>query len=120
MRLHRLVPLVQRHGPFQELVSTLDTSQRSVLSAITPARPLGLAAFHTSIQRPLLLVVARPGEARAFASELRAWCADPEAVLLFPETDALPYDRLPNEPDKLAERLGVLQRLSGLARDSTP
>ena len=32
----------------------------------------------------------------------------PSRCVLFPETDALPYDRLPNDPDKLAERLGTL------------
>ncbi|MDQ3809386.1 MAG: transcription-repair coupling factor, partial [Chloroflexota bacterium] len=53
-------------------------------------------------------------DARAYANELRAWLSDPDAVLLFPETDALPYDRLPNDPDKLAERLGTLQRLAGV------
>ena len=64
----------------------------------------------------MLLLTGRPSEARVYANELRAWAHDPDAVLLFPETDALPYDRLPNDPDKLAERLGTLERLAGLAR----
>ena len=34
-------------------------------------------------------------------------------MLLYPETDALPYDRLPSDPDKLTERLTALERLSG-------
>src|SRR5439155_14832840 len=37
-----------------------------------------------------------------------------------PETDALPYDRLPNDPDKLAERLGTLARLAGRTPTATP
>ena len=38
--------------------------------------------------------------------------------MLFPETDALPYDYLPNDADKLADRLGALQYLSGTRRMS--
>jgi transcription-repair coupling factor (superfamily II helicase) len=79
-----------------------------------------VAAVHASLGRPLLLVTSRPSEARNYANELRAWAADPDAVLLFPETDALPYDRLPNDPDKLAERLGTLERLAGLSRETSP
>ncbi len=44
--------------------------------------------------------------------ELRAWAVDPHAVRLFPETDALPYDYLPNDPDKLADRLAAIHGLS--------
>src|SRR5918912_1193588 len=60
------------------------------VSAITPARPYALAALHAALARPLLLL----------------------------ETDALPYDRLPNDADKLADRLAVLQRLAGLDPDA--
>ncbi|HET6315154.1 MAG TPA: DEAD/DEAH box helicase, partial [Chloroflexota bacterium] len=99
----------------------LNAQQRSVvLSAITPARACALAALHAAVQRPLLLVTGRPSDARNYANELRAWAADPDAVLLFPETDALPYDRLPNDPDKLAERLGTLERLTGLLQPGSP
>ncbi|MBV9583085.1 MAG: transcription-repair coupling factor, partial [Chloroflexi bacterium] len=46
--------------------------------------------------------------------------ADPDAVLLYPETDALPYDRLPSDPDKLTERLSVLERLSTAEQSVAP
>ena len=50
--------------------------------------------------------LGRPSEARGYANELRAWAADPDAVLLFPETDALPYDRLPNDPGQAGRAAG--------------
>src|SRR6266581_7174391 len=115
MRLHPLLAALDRHPRFNALVEALRTrsSGTQILSAITPARPFALAALHAALGRPMLLIAGRPSEARTYANELRAWAANPDDVLLFPETDALPYDRLPNDPDKLAERLGVLERLSG-------
>lgn len=121
MRLHPLLPRLQAFPSFQRMLDDVGASRgRAVLSTITPARPFALAALHAACGRPVLLIAGRPSEARVYANELRAWAADPEAVLLFPETDALPYDRLPNDPDKLAERLGTLERLAGLAPDKTP
>jgi transcription-repair coupling factor (superfamily II helicase) len=123
MRLHPLLAALDRDPVFQRLVDALRASSgrgSRVLSAITPARPYALAALHAALGRPMLLVAGRPSEARAFVNELRAWVPDAESVLLFPETDALPYDRLPNDPDKLAERLGTVERLAGLAAHKTP
>ncbi|MBV9173322.1 MAG: DEAD/DEAH box helicase, partial [Chloroflexi bacterium] len=114
MRLQSLLAALQNDDGFQQLLAIArqpSAQAAPVLSAITPARPFALAALHAAVRRPMLLVVGRPSEARGYVNELRAWAADPDSVLLFPETDALPYDRLPNEPDKLAERLSTLERL---------
>src|SRR5437660_1070570 len=122
MRLHPLLSALDRHPSFRELVEALRTpgAGTRILSAISPARAYALAALHAALERPMLVVTGRPSEARTYANELRAWARDPDAVLLFPETDALPYDRLPNDPDKLAERLGTLERMAGLAKDTAP
>src|SRR5579864_5090293 len=123
MRLHPLLQALNEHPNFRDLVQSLQTNGGAgphVLSAITPARPYALAALHAAAGRPMLLITGRPSEARAYANELRAWAADPEAVLLFPETDALPYDRLPSDPDKLTERLIALERLAAVTQESAP
>ena len=124
MRLHTLLAALDAQPAFKRLVEALGaagaSSATETLSIITPARPYALAAMHAALGRPVLLVAGRPSEARAYANELRAWAQDPASVLLFPETDALPYDRLPNDPDKLAERLGTLASLAGQTRTTTP
>src|SRR2546430_15380437 len=122
MRLHPLLAALDQYPTFRSLVEALRTpgAGTRVLSAITPARAYALAALHAALERPMLLITGRPSEARIYANELRAWTSDPDAVLLFPETDALPYDRLPNDPDKLAERLGTLERLAGVRDRGTP
>src|SRR5919202_270185 len=123
MRLHPLLGALRADTDFQRLLEQLGTSgpsQMPVLSVITPARPYALAALHAALSRPMLVLVARPSEARAYANELRAWAVEADDVLLFPETDALPYDRLPNDADKLAERLSTLERLAVPALDARP
>jgi len=119
MRLTSLLPVLQKHASFRRFLLE-DIDRGPSLSVITAARPYALAALHAALRQPILLVVARPGEARAYANELSAWSEDPDAVWLFPETDALPYDYLPNEPHKLADRLGVLQHLAGVAPGPAP
>jgi transcription-repair coupling factor (superfamily II helicase) len=121
MRLHPLLPRLQALPVFVRAVDALKSQhERVVLSTITPARPFALAALHAALQQPILLITSRPADARNYANELRAWAAEPDAVLLFPETDALPYDRLPNDQDKLAERLGTLERLARVVHGGTP
>src|SRR5262249_59996616 len=121
MRLKPLLASLARDPTFGALVDALETHDRGqVLSAITPARPFALAALQAALGRPMLLITGRPSEARLYANELRSWAADPDAVLLFPETAALPYDRLPSDPDKLTERLSALERLAGLSQHTSP
>jgi transcription-repair coupling factor (superfamily II helicase) len=122
MRLHPLLAALDQSPTFRSLVEALRTpgAGTRVLSAITPARAFALAGLHAALERPMLLITGRPSEARVYANELRAWTSTPDAVLLFPETDALPYDRLPNDTDKLAERLSALERLAGLSKDRRP
>jgi transcription-repair coupling factor (superfamily II helicase) len=120
MRLHALLGVLDRQPTFQQLVEDLSAPEATprLLSAITPARPYALAALHAALNRSMIVVAGRVSEARGYANELRAWVRDPESVLLFPETDALPYDRLPNDPDKLVDRLSTLERLAGLRTTS--
>src|SRR5438552_15563397 len=121
MQLHPLLAALNGEPVFQRLLNALKTQRGThVLSAITPARSFALAALHAEIQKPMLLVVGRPSDARQYANELRAWSRYPDSVLLFPETDALPYDRLPNDNDKLSERLSALERPSGRSSDRHP
>src|SRR5579864_6816861 len=123
MRLHPLLRALNDHPSFGALVQALQIpggAGPQVLSAITPARAYALAALHAALRRPMLLITGRPSEARTYANELRAWVEDVDAVLLFPETDALPYDRLPSDPDKLTERLTALERLAGLSQQTAP
>ena len=87
MRLHRLLPLLQDHPAFRRLVGQIEDRAASapgrseggrargsappvpVVSVITPARPLVLAVLHATLGRPMLLVSARPSDARRYADK---------------------------------------------------
>ncbi len=84
-------------------------------SALDAAKPALIAALHGELARPTILLVGRLARARQIADELAAWSETPDDVRLFPEADALPYERLPMGPEHLYERLGAMLALAGLA-----
>ncbi|MGE3912218.1 MAG: transcription-repair coupling factor, partial [Chloroflexota bacterium] len=51
------------------------------------------------------------GSARQHWEDLQVWTPEPANVLLFPAPDALPYERLPEDPALVARRVEVLARL---------
>ena len=75
------------------------------------AKAATVAALFRASGRPLLLVVARPEQAEALAEELAAWLGEGGPVLLFPDREALPYERLAPDQQAVAGRLQALARL---------
>ncbi|MCC6178054.1 MAG: transcription-repair coupling factor [Chloroflexi bacterium] len=111
--LSALLPTLRRHPAFEDLTQALtgapcDEPHR--LSVADPAKPYALAALHAALGRSLVLLTARPGHARQLWEDLTAW--SPVEVLHFPAPDALPYERLPEDPDITARRVDVLTRLA--------
>jgi transcription-repair coupling factor (superfamily II helicase) len=113
MNLSRLLPTVQEYPGFQEHLARLtsDAGQPVSLSVADVAKPYLLAALHAALERPILLVTARPNHARFLRDEIAAWHPRPDSVLLFPEQDALPFEPLPPDQQTTSERLEVLTRL---------
>jgi transcription-repair coupling factor (superfamily II helicase) len=61
----------------------------------------------------MLVLTPRPRHADALFDELQAWLgSDAGRVMLFPERDALPYERLTPDPDDVRARLEVLDALA--------
>jgi transcription-repair coupling factor (superfamily II helicase) len=89
-----------------------------VAPALTAARPALVATLATLAERPLLYVVGS-GEAALRAREDLCQWLDPEAVLLFPAGDALPYEPMSPGNDVIAGRLRVLRRLAQEPRTGT-
>ncbi len=105
MNLSALLPLVERALP--------NFSESSVPSSLTiaeAAKPAALAALSRA-RTTLLLLLARPDQAAAFADELAAWLGDAGAVALFPEQDTVPYQRAAHDTRATEERLEVLRAL---------
>jgi transcription-repair coupling factor (superfamily II helicase) len=113
MNLADLLPTLQQESAFRALIARIErtTDQPVDLSVADAAEPYVLAALHDALARPMLLLVARPNQARAIRDEIACWHPRPDDVLLFPEQDALPFEPLPPDPQASAERLAVLTRL---------
>ncbi|MFH1169750.1 MAG: CarD family transcriptional regulator, partial [Chloroflexota bacterium] len=80
-------------------------------AVLEAARPYLVAAMHRSLPVPTLLITARPENARRLYEQLAAWGCP--GVMLFPEPDALPYERITSDAAAEWERVKVLAALSG-------
>jgi transcription-repair coupling factor (superfamily II helicase) len=114
--LAALLPTLQQAPAFKELLRGVAGARPGAeavrLSVADPAKPYAIAALHAALGRCVLLLTARPGSARQLWEDLLAWAPDPDAVLLFPAPDALPYEKLPEDPALVARRVDVLAHLA--------
>src|SRR5947209_8511679 len=107
MDLSALLPVIDGAVGLDRLRSRMSTTRSLLLGVSDGAMAAVLAALSRDVAVPLLIVVPRPQHAKALVDELRAWLggADADRVLLYPERDALPYERLQPDPDDICSRL---------------
>jgi transcription-repair coupling factor (superfamily II helicase) len=118
MNLSGLLALANRIPAYRQLLEALssdDGDRPAPLQLLNSARPYLLAALHADLDRPLVAVVARIDQARQVFQQLGGWSATPGRVLLFPEPDALPYERIPWSSDTVHRRIATLAALSSPA-----
>ncbi len=111
-----LDPILQQlaaHERINALTITLRqeaAARLQVAPVIGAARVVISAALSALLARPLLFVVGNTEAALRAREDLCQWLA-PESVLLFPSSDALPYEHMSPGIDVIAGRLRVLRRL---------
>jgi transcription-repair coupling factor (superfamily II helicase) len=111
MNLSGLLPDLQSALEEHGLAARLDDGTPLLLGLPDGAKA-ALVATLASTGRPVLVVSPRPDRAAALAEEVASWLGDPERVHLFPEREALPYERLAPDPLTLRDRLRTLYALS--------
>jgi transcription-repair coupling factor (superfamily II helicase) len=84
------------------------------------ARPAVIAALSERLDAPLLWLVEQPDEARAVADSLAAYLEDPLRVHVLPAPDAMPYERIPWDPNTRELRLAALTALYRWTSTSDP
>src|SRR5215212_4302894 len=113
--LAALLPILQRAPAFEELQRSVAGARPggdpSRLSVVAVSLKKKIAALHAALGRTLVLLTARPGTARQLWEDLLAWAENPADILHFPAPDALPYEKLPEDPSLVARRVDVLARL---------
>src|SRR5438876_1935874 len=107
MDLSALLPVIDGSVDLDRLRSRMSTTRSLLLGVSDGAKAAVLAALSRDVAVPMLIIVPRPQHADALVDELRAWLggADADRVLLYPERDALPYERLQPDPEDICVRL---------------
>ena len=71
-------------------------------------------------EAPVLVITATRARAVSLADQLTAWLGDHAEVLVFPEPDVLPYERIAPDPRLLRERLRTLHHLQAAHQQGRP
>ena len=104
MDLSALLPVIDQTVGLDRLRSRMSAQSRSCSASATARRRRCSRRSRATRSRPILVIAPRPQHAEALVDELAAWLgADAgRRVLLFPERDALPYERLSPDPRRCA------------------
>ncbi len=112
MDISGLLPTIEQAPGFRDLRERLAApTSREVAGLADAAKPAALAALISTESGPSLVVTGRASRAQQLAEELAAWLGEGRRVLLFPERDVLPFERLSPDPETVRERLSALSAL---------
>ncbi|MEE8352891.1 MAG: transcription-repair coupling factor, partial [Dehalococcoidales bacterium] len=108
--LSSLLDLAGEMPDYLGLVDALGDNEAVTAEVLDAAKPYLVAALYRALARPMLVVTALPDSARRLADQLTVWCPAAD-VRLFPEPDALPYERVAADSPGELDRLQVLSAL---------
>jgi len=116
--LTELLSLIEEMPAYRQLLDRLEReSGHAHVAVLDAAKPYFIAALFRRRRRPMLVVSAQPDMARRLYEQLLVWCHS-SCVRLFPEPEALPYERTPLDDSAELERLQALSVLAGMTADS--
>jgi len=120
--LTQLLHLIEKMPAYHRLREDLQQVENSAVVVLDAARPYLVAALYRSFRRPVLVITARPENAKKLYEQLAIWSGT--QVKLFPEPDTLPYEHVVSDAATALERVRVLSELadcnSGEAGESPP
>ncbi len=105
LNLTQLLYLIDEMPAYRQLVNELGQKNgRTRAAVLDAAKPYLIAALYQSLHRPMLVVTAQPENGKKLYEQLLLWCPSNQ-VKLFPEPDALPYERIASDNSTEMERL---------------
>ncbi len=117
--LTQLLHLIDEIPAYGQLVDELEKEMGSARAAVPDAaKPYFIASLYHRLQIPMLVVTAQPENGKKLYEQLLIW-RDSSQVKLFPEPDALPYERIASDNSTELERLQVLSALANIAGDDS-
>ncbi len=117
MRLTGLLQALEALPGFQKLGDSLITASAEQRCASVPdaAKPMIIAGLKKRLQVSTMVVVPRPEDAQELWDQLRLWLGEDYPLYLYPEQDALPYERLATDISPGYQRLKALAALLGFS-----
>ncbi len=114
--LTQLLHLIDEMPAYRQLTGKLQqpTISCATVVVLNAAKPYLIAALHRSLRLPVLLVTPKPENCKKLYDQLLIWCKSSQ-VKLFPEPDALPYQRITSDISTELERVQVLSTLANIA-----
>jgi transcription-repair coupling factor (superfamily II helicase) len=116
--LNKLLKLIESMPAFHGLLEELTENKTGTAVALNAARPYLIAALFENLKAPVLVITGQPENAKKLHEQLSAWCSSSQ-IHLFPEPDALPYERLASDIGTEIERIKVLAALSGYSDEAS-
>lgn len=113
LRLSGLFPLIHDMPSYRDLTEGLgreNSEQRAVVPEA--AKPYLLACLWEEMGLPMLVLTSSTDRAKRLFDQLLSWSGSEAPIQLFPEPDALPYERLTADPANIQERLRGLSSLT--------
>ena len=97
MDLTQLLRLIEEMPAYRQLVDELQRQDGSArVAVLDAAKPYLVASLYYRRPRPMLVVTAQPENSKRLYEQLLTWCPSSQ-VKLFPEPDALPYERIASD-----------------------
>ncbi len=117
LNLTQLLHLIEEMPAYRQLVDKLRKQNGNIRAAVLDAaKPYLVAALYQSLRLPMLVVTAQPENGKKLYEQLLTWGSSSQ-IKLFPEPDALPYQRAASDTSTEQERLQVLSSLANIDRD---
>ncbi|MFC1904429.1 transcription-repair coupling factor [Chloroflexota bacterium] len=114
MNLTQLLYLIDEIPAYRQLVNGLKQAGGATrVVVLDAAKPYLIAALFHRLQLPMLIVTAQPQDSKRLYEQLSTWCGSTQ-VKLFPEPDALPYQRIASDAATELERIQVLSTLANI------
>ncbi|MFH1031230.1 MAG: transcription-repair coupling factor [Chloroflexota bacterium] len=113
--LTKLLDLIEEMPAFRGLITEIKQENGAQASVLDSAKPYLIAALYQKLGRPVLLVTAQPENTRKLYEQISTWYPSSQ-IKLFPEPDALPYERMASDTSTELERLQVLSALTEMVQ----
>ena len=118
MSLKGLLNLLVGHPAYRHITEKDGLGQAAHGSDIAGGKPLLIASLWNDLQLPTLVITPRPDSARRLYEQLSFYLGQESPILLLPEPDVLPFERLAVDASTNNQRLMALDALSCASKNS--